>query len=98
MAASVGGANEEDDDGSSRGALGSAAEHEYCTMAGLRGTTHRDGDGEPSSDAYRLATESATDHENCATANLGCGGDAHGDGDSEPSSGAATDTSPASQP
>jgi hypothetical protein len=30
MAASIGGANEDDDGGSSRGALGSAAEHEYC--------------------------------------------------------------------
>jgi hypothetical protein len=98
MAASIGDANEEDDDGSSHGALGSVVEHEYCAMAGLRGATHRDGDGEPSSDTHRSAAESATDCENCAAASLGCGTGAHGDDNSKPSSGAATDTSPASQP
>jgi hypothetical protein len=90
MATSIRDINEDGDDGSSHGTLGSAVEHGYCTTARLKDTAHGDGDSKPSSSAYRSTPESATNHKNCAKASRGCSVGAHGEGDSEPSSGTAT--------
>jgi hypothetical protein len=56
MVVPVGNANEDGNDGVSRGALGLAVEHEYCATVGLRGAAHGDGDGEPNNSAYGLVT------------------------------------------
>jgi hypothetical protein len=58
MAAPVGGANEDGDVGSSRGAWGSIVEYEDRATAGLGGRHSWDGDGEPSSGTVRSAVES----------------------------------------
>jgi hypothetical protein len=50
-AAPGGSTNVDGDSGISHDTQGSAAEHEYCTTAGLRGDAHGDGNGEPSNDA-----------------------------------------------
>jgi hypothetical protein len=52
MAVPVGGANEDGDGGINHDAHESVAEHEYCAMAGLGGTTHGSGNG-----ADRLAAK-----------------------------------------
>jgi hypothetical protein len=57
MAPSVGGIHRDGNYRRSHNVLGLAVEHEDCATTRLRGTTHGDGNGEPSSSADRSATD-----------------------------------------